>query len=258
MPTLRRDDLGLHFEVSGDGLPILLTHGFSATSAMFSGTARALLSDYRVVTWDLRGHGSSDSPDDPSLYSSELVMSDMIALLDHLDIERAVVAGHSIGGFLTLKFAVTHPERVSALVLEDTGPGYRSDEAREHWNTSVVEAYATVLSERGLAGLPVGAELHGDAHRDAVGLIHAARGILVQRDAHVLEALPSIAVPTLVIVGENDTAFVPGSKYMAEKIPGAHLVEIPGAGHAPNLSHPELFDQCLRTFLDDVAANENL
>src|SRR5271155_3893116 len=110
MPTLQRDDLGLHFEVSGEGLPVLLTHGFSATSAMLAGTARSLVPDYRVVTWDLRGHGSSDSPDDPSLYSPELVMNDMVALLDHLDIGRAVVGGHSIGGFLTLQFAITHPE----------------------------------------------------------------------------------------------------------------------------------------------------
>lgn len=72
----------------------------------------------------------------------------------------------------------------------------------------------------------------------------------------MLDALPSIAVPTLVIVGEKDEDFVPGSKYMAEKIPGARLVEIPGAGHAPNLSDPDLFDQCLRTFLDDIAARE--
>ena len=154
MPTLQRDDLGLHFEVSGEGLPVLLTHGFSATSAMFAGTARALVPDYRVVTWDLRGHGSSDSPDDPSLYSPELVMSDMVALLDHLDIGRAVVGGHSVGGFLTLQFAIAHPETVCALVLEDTGPGYRSEKARERWNTSVAEAYATALSERGLAGSP--------------------------------------------------------------------------------------------------------
>ncbi len=254
MPTLHREGLGLHFEETGQGVPILLTHGFSATSAMFTDTARALADDFRVVTWDLRGHGSSDSPDDPSLYSSELVMGDMVALLDHLDIERAVVGGHSVGGFLTLLFAVTHPERVSALVLEDTGPGYRSDTAREQWNTSVVESYATALTERGLDGLPAGTELHGDAHQGAVGLIHAARGILVQHDAQVLEALPTILVPTLVIVGENDNAFVPGSRYMAEKIPNAQLVEISGAGHAPNLSHAELFDECLRTFLEEVAS----
>jgi pimeloyl-ACP methyl ester carboxylesterase len=258
MPMLQREGLGLHFEESGQGIPILLTHGFAATSAMFVDTARALAHAFRVVTWDLRGHGASDSPDDPSLYSSQLVMGDMVALLDHLDIERAVVGGHSVGGFLTLQFAVTHPERVSALVLEDTGPGYRSDKARERWNTSVVESYATVLTERGLAGLPAGAELHADAHQGALGLIHAARGILMQRDAQVLEALPTITVPTLVIVGENDTAFVPGSKYMADKIPDARLVEIPGAGHAPNLSHPELFDQCLRAFLEHVATTENM
>jgi pimeloyl-ACP methyl ester carboxylesterase len=258
MPTLQREGLGLHFEESGQGVPILLTHGFSATSAMFTDTARALAHEFRVVIWDLRGHGSSDSPDDPSLYSPELVMGDMVALLDHLDIERAVMVGHSIGGFLTLQFAVTHPERVRALVLEDTGPGYRSDIARERWNTSVVEAYATALSERGLAGLPVGDELHGDAHQGALGLIHAARGILVQREARILEALPTITVPTLVIVGENDTAFVPGSRYMAEKIPDSRFIEIPGGGHAPNLSHPELFDQCLRAFLEDVAATESL
>ena len=80
-------------------------------------------------------------------------------------------------------------------------------------------------------------------HRDATGLIRAARGILTQFDGQVIESLPGIAVPTLVIVGEDDTPFLDGSRYMAAKIPGAELAVIPDAGHAPNISNPAEFER---------------
>lgn len=216
MPTLDRTGVEIHYEVSGVGPPILMTHGFAATSAMFSETARHLATDHRVVRWDLRGHGSSGSPADPDFYSVPLVMGDMLALLDRLEIERCVLLGHSIGGYLSLHFALTHPARVRALVLEDTGPGFRSEHSRAGWN-EVAEGYAVALSEHGLEGLPPGAELEADAHASAVGLVHAARRVLVQRDALVLEGLGSIAVPTLVVVGADDDGFVPGSRYMAAR-----------------------------------------
>jgi hypothetical protein len=113
-------------------------------------------------------------------------------------------------------------------VLVGTGPGFRKDEAREGWN-QVCERYATIFQTKGFDGLGKSAELDGSVHRNVEGLIHAARGILRQRDAGVIDSLPTIGVPTLIVVGENDKPFLAGSEYMAKKIPGARHVVIAGA-----------------------------
>jgi pimeloyl-ACP methyl ester carboxylesterase len=113
----------------------------------------------------------------------------------------------------------------------------------------MAEGYARRLEDSGLASIADSDELRADAHRDTSGLILAARHLLVQHDARVLEGLPSIAVPTLVIVGSEDTAFLGGSEYMAAKIPGARLEVIPGARHAPNVTDPERFNRVVLEFL---------
>lgn len=235
------------------GVTMLMTHGYAASSHMFAPNARALATRHRVLTWDLRGHGSSDAPADASAYSAGASVDDMVAVLDAAGVERAVLAGHSLGGFLSLRFLAAHPERVRALVLIDTGPGYRQNEGRTAWNKMAV-GFATNLEERGFAGHAGGAEFDPSVHvHGPAGLAKAARGILTQHDAMVIESLPAIAVPTLVIVGADDAPFIAGSHYMANKIPGAELVVIDGAGHAPNVSHPDEFDRAVGDFLDRLA-----
>jgi pimeloyl-ACP methyl ester carboxylesterase len=248
-----RQDGGVHVhhEIAGTGPAVLLTHGFAASSHMYAATVAELSADHTMITWDIRGHGKSDSPADPAEYSVAASLEDMAAILDAAGAERAVLVGHSLGGYLSLEFALARPERVDGLVLVDTGPGFRKDDGRERWN-ELAEGYAAGLTERGLDGLPPSAELDAGVHRSAEGLALAARGILRQRDGHVLEALPSIAVPTLVVVGERDEPFLAGSKYMAAKIPGARLVTIDGAGHAPPVTHPDEFAAVLRAFLDEL------
>ena len=240
----------VHHEIAGRGPAILFTHGFASSSHMYAATAADLSSDHTTITWDIRGHGKSDSPTDPAEYSVASTLADMVEILDAAGAESAVLVGHSLGGYLSLEFVLANPERVAGLVLVDTGPGYRKDEARAAWN-EMAERYATDLDERGLDGMPPSAELDAGVHRSAEGLALAARGVLRQRDGHVLAALPSIAVPTLVIVGERDQPFLGGSRYMAAKIPDAELVVIESAGHAPPVTHPDEFNAVLRTFLTD-------
>jgi pimeloyl-ACP methyl ester carboxylesterase len=241
----------VHHEIAGSGPAILLTHGFAASSHMYAATVADLSADHTVITWDIRGHGRSDSPDDPAEYSVAASLGDMAAMLDAAGADRAVLVGHSLGGYLSLEFTLAHPERVDGLVLVDTGPGFRKDEGRQRWN-EMAEGYATDLEERGLDGLPASAELDAGVHRSAEGLALAARGILRQRDGHVLEALPSIVAPTLVVVGEHDAPFLAGSGYMAAKIPGARLVTIAGAGHAPPVTNPDEFTAAVRAFLEEI------
>jgi pimeloyl-ACP methyl ester carboxylesterase len=249
MPAIDRDGVKIHYEVRGEGPPILVTHGFAASSHMFEATATAFAGTHRVITWDVRGHGRSDYPDEQDQYSVALAVGDMAAILDAVEVDRAVLLGHSLGGYLSLELQRTHPDRVTALILVGTGPGYRRDDAREGWN-KLAERFAVALEDKGLAGLPESAEVRADVHRSADGLVRAARGILRQHDDRVLASLPAITVPVLVVVGERDKPFLASSEYMAAKIPGASLAIIPGAGHAPMITHRDEFHARLRTFID--------
>lgn len=251
MAYLDRDGVRLHYERSGSGPAVLLTHGFAASSRMWASNVDALAKDHTVVTWDLRGHGGSDYPDDQSAYSAALTIEDMAALLDLAGASRGVLIGHSLGGYLSLEFHVRFPERVAGLVLVGTGPGFRNDEARDGWNQFAAKT-SSRLRERALDALAKSDELTPGEHRDASGLERAARGMLLQSDARVMDSLPTIAVPTLVVVGSDDAAFLGGSQYMASKIRGASLEQVEGARHAPNVSHSDLFNKRVRSFLDTV------
>jgi pimeloyl-ACP methyl ester carboxylesterase len=230
---------------------VLLTHGFRGTARIYDATVAALGPSRRCITWDVRGHGDSDYPDDPALYSVDLTVADMVAILDAAAVDRAVLVGHSMGGYLSLELQRRHPRRVAALVLADTGPGYRRDDARAGWN-DLCESFARALETGGPDGLPGSEEVDASAHRGVDGLVRAARGILTQHDAAVLDHLPAIDVPTLVVVGADDTPFVTATSYMAGKIPGARAVVIDGAGHAPMVTHGDEFNGELEAFLAEI------
>ena len=247
----RPDGMNLYSEVHGAGHQptILLTHGYSATSQMWKGQVDALSRDHRLVIWDMRGHGQSDSPDDPALYSEPATVADMAALLDEVGAKSAIIGGLSLGGYMSLAFHRVHPERTDALLIIDTGPGYKNDEAREGWNRTSLKT-AERYERDGLAVLEGGsAERRTAQHRSAKGLALAARGMLTQRDAGVISSLPEIRVPSIVVVGSQDTPFLAASDYMASKIHGARKDVIDGAGHAANIDKPEAFNAALAEFL---------
>jgi pimeloyl-ACP methyl ester carboxylesterase len=253
VPVIDRDGVAIHYEVHGPenntAPAILLSHGYGATSRMWDGQVAAFAARYRVILWDMRGHDQSGNPTDPALYSQALTVGDMAAVLDACGVERAIIGGLSLGGVMSLAFHLAHPERVRALLLCDTGPGFRNPEARRQWNERA-EARARDLETRGLvAALGGGAETRLGRHRSAIGLAGAARGMLAQEDSRLIDSLPRIAVPTLVLVGSEDKNFLAAADYMAAKIPGAQKVVIPGAGHAANLDQPEAFNRAVSAFL---------
>jgi pimeloyl-ACP methyl ester carboxylesterase len=219
----------LHHETHGSGPALLLTHGFGESTEMWAANIPALAGEHQVVAWDLRGHGRTDAPDDPEAYSHALALEDMATVLDAYDAGRAALCGMSLGGFLSLAFRLRHPERVTALVLVDTGPGYRRDDERDAWN-AYVERTADGLTNAGHA--------------------HAARGIMRQHDAAVIESLPRIDVPTLVVVGSEDAPFLRAADYMAAKIPNARKLVIEGAGHNANMDAPDVFNAAVLEFLE--------
>ena len=249
MPKIDRNGVKIHYEVYGDGPALILTHGYSSTSAMWEGQIEALSKQYKLVLWDMRGHGKSDYPADPNAYSEALTIGDIAALLDQIGTRRAIAGGLSLGGYMSLAFYRTHPERVAALLIIDTGPGFKKDEARTAWNKRAHET-AERFERDGLSVLKsLSRERSSVTHRDARGLALAARGMLTQRDASVMEVLPKIAVPSLIVVGADDTPFLAASDYMAAKIPGAKKVVIPSAGHAVNIDQPQAFIDAVLPFL---------
>ena len=254
MPEIERSGVRIHYEDHGRGPALLFSHGYGATSGMWRGQVDALADHYRVLSWDMRGHGLSDSPADVAHYAEAEAVADMAALLDRCGIERAVVGGLSLGGYISLAFHLEHPDRVLALMLFDTGPGYKNDAARKGWNENA-EARARAFEKKGLEALGGGAEVRISQHRSATGLALAARGTLKQFDPRVIESLPHIEVPSLVLIGAEDRPFLAATKYMAGKIPRATHVVIDDAGHASNIDQPEAFNAAVRSFLEKALAS---
>ncbi|HET7018975.1 MAG TPA: alpha/beta hydrolase [Streptosporangiaceae bacterium] len=218
-------------------LPVVLSHGFGATAEMWLGNVAALAASREVVTWDLRGHGKTQCPPDQDLYSAAACVEDLAALLDEVGADQAVLGGLSLGGYLSLAFYLAHPERVAGLMLADTGPGFRNDEARQNWNE---RAYAQ--ADRLVKA--------GDEASASLAL--AARGILAQADASVIDSLPQVDVPTLVVVGAEDSAFLGAASYMTAKIAGAVQVTLDGAGHMANIDARDAFNSEVLNFLEGL------
>jgi len=249
MPILNRNGVKLYYEVHGSGPTLLMSHGFSATSAMWAGQIEILSAKHRLVLWDMRGHGQSDYPDDPAAYSEEETVADMAAILDAVGAPTAIIGGLSLGGYMSLAFYARHAARATALLIIDTGPGFKQDAARAAWNERSLDTAARLEAE-GLGQLSSGsAERRQSRHRNAQGLAHAARGMLTQRDATVINILPSIKVPAMVLVGSRDTPFLAATDYMAAKIPGATKIIIDDAGHAANIDQPAAFNEAVTKFL---------
>ncbi len=146
MPIARVNGVGLYYEVRGSGPPLVLVHGFACGIRSWDPQVRALAARYRVITYDVRGHGISEAPRDPAAYSQPTSVEDLRALLAHLRIRRAAVGGLSMGGNIALNLALTHPAMVTTLIVADTGAG--SDGTAE-WHAAALE-FAEVLERKGM------------------------------------------------------------------------------------------------------------
>jgi pimeloyl-ACP methyl ester carboxylesterase len=217
---------------------------------MWEGQVGPFSKHYKLISWDMRGHGHTDYPEDQKAYTEAETVADMAAILDAVGAKTAVIGGLSLGGYMSLAFHLVHPERTQALLIIDTGPGYKKDEPRAGWNDTSLKRAERLEAE----GLPQGggAETRTAPHRNAIGLAKAARGMLTQHDDRVISSLPDIKVPSLVVVGAEDAPFIAASDYMAAKIPGAKKSVIAGAGHASNIDQPEAFNAAVLGFLADL------
>ena len=252
MAYIVRDGVRVYFEDHGSGPGVLLTHGFSQSSTMWQDQVEVISANYRVMTWDMRGHGRSDYPNDLAAYSEAHNVADMAAILDACGLATAVIGGLSLGGCTSLAFHLAHPQRTAALMLFDTSPGFKKDEARAAWNTRA-NARADQLDAQGLEALSNSPGTRSAGHRNATGLARAARGMLGQFDDSLIQSLPNIAVPTMVLVGDRGEPFHAGTFYMARKIPNVQKVVIKNAGHGANVDQPVAFNNAVLGFLGELS-----
>ncbi|MEX2237506.1 MAG: alpha/beta hydrolase [Dehalococcoidia bacterium] len=255
MPEIKNRNVSIYYEAHGEGRPLLLSHAYAASHKMWEPQVGPISERYRLITWDMRGHANSDSPEDEDEYSEERTVEDMGLILEAEGASEAVIGGLSLGGYMSFAFYLAHPDMVKGLLLVDTGPGYRNPDARAGWN-KMAFAQADRYLERGIAGLPPATEVQVGAalQRSPEGLAKSARGMLAQSHSKVLDIIESITIPALVIVGADDTPFLQATEVMAAKLPNARKLVIEKAGHAANMDQPEIFNEAVLGFLDEVWA----
>jgi len=252
----------IHYdEWPGDGDPVVLVTGLGGYRASWRPIAEQLAPEFRVVAADNRDAGEND-PEDAD-YSISDMAGDVVALLDALEIDRAAVVGHSMGGFIALHLAVEHPGRLSKLVLVGTSPAAGvaigqpfPPPPRESWIVDPVErsmaalpqSYAPEFFERHPEKL---AEFSERARGNRITRDGYARQARAINDTHDVRAsLGEITVPTLIIHGDVDPSVsVRGGRLLADGIPGGEMLTYPGVGHHPMREEPERFIDDLRAFL---------
>ncbi|MGI9119920.1 MAG: alpha/beta fold hydrolase [Acidimicrobiales bacterium] len=267
-------------EAGAGGRPLLLVHGFTGAKEDFTGHLPALAAaGWHAVAPDLRGHGASDAPEVESAYSLEIMAGDLLALADALGWGRFALVGHSMGGMVVQVLALSAPERLSALVLMDTGSGpVVIDRSLAMGSVELVRTSGMGALAELLASLPEGVnpletvasrhvrrarsgplgdddpaeswETYGDAKLLAASpAMYAAMVPAMLDQPGRLAAVTDLAVPVLVMVGEHDALFLDDSRSLAAAIPGACLHVLPGAGHSPHHESPDLWLEALLEFL---------
>ncbi|HUR51968.1 MAG TPA: alpha/beta hydrolase [Mycobacteriales bacterium] len=249
--TIEYDDTG------GDGPAVVLSHGLLMNRSMFEPQVEALRDAYRVISWDQRGHGPAEHEGRWSYWDSA---RDVLALLDHLGVQEAVLGGMSQGGFLSLRATLLEPARVRALVLIDSQAGPEDPEASPmYWQ--MAQEWSRSGSDPAVLEVVSSLILGPADHRPWIALwdqmpphraVQVVDTLLTRED--VTDRLAEITCPALVLHGTADAA-IPvdkGEELAKGLMHAAPIVLVEGAGHASNLSHPEVVNAAIRSFLDGL------
>jgi 3-oxoadipate enol-lactonase len=255
----RGGHVALVHEESGEGMPVVLLHPFPLDRAYWTPQLAAFVDHCRMIAPDMRGFG--ESPAAPP-YSMDRYADDVAELLDRLSIDKAVIGGCSIGGYITLAFWRRHRDRVRGLMLLDTRAGPddekarlaragQMDFARERGSHALAEEMLpAVLGATTRERHPeiVETARHIMQRAPVAGVLGAIEAMMIRPDSNPL--LGSIDVPTLIICGAEDLATPPEeSRHMHDKIPGAVLEIIEGAGHLSSFERPAAVNHVMREFL---------
>ncbi len=261
MPSVSINGLDIYYEdTGGPGPAVIFSHGLLMDHEMFAAQVDALRGAYRCITWDERGHGrtATDTLEPFTYYDSA---NDLAGLLRYLGVQRAVLAGMSQGGFLSLRCALRHPEIVRALILIDSQAGVEDPEVMagqmemsRQWignglSSPLADAVEQIILGAGWSGAATWRAKWATAK--PVNLAQCMQ-TLVGRD-DITDAVARIKVPALVIHGDADAAIpLERAQVLAERLPDAELVVIAGAGHASNLTHPAPVNVAIKRFLEHL------
>lgn len=266
--------MSLHVETFGSGTPLVLLHGWGMHGGVWTDAARRLAEEFCVHVVDLPGHGFShgkgeggaDSPPIPlSPFTLDSIVNELSARFD----QPLNLCGWSLGGQIALHWAAGEPQKVKRLILVASTPCFAE---RDDWGhgmpRNILQQFAADLERDHAATLRrfLGLQIRGGegerellaklrtqlSSREEPSLAALRGGLDILRDADLRGILAKIVQPTLVIAGERDKLTPPqASHYLAQAMPGARLAEIPGAAHAPFLSHPEVFLEQVKNFLHE-------
>ncbi len=275
MPFAKTDDgVKLYYEETGDGAPIVFVHEFAADHRSWEMQMRHFGQRYRCITFSARGYPPSDVPEKPESYSQNRATDDILAVMDHLKIDKVHVVGLSMGGFATLHFGFRHPTRALSLVV--AGVGYGAEKEQQAKFRGEVEVVAQSLLSEGMekfAGKyaygPTRVQFENKDPRgfaqfkkelgehSALGSANTQVGVQGQRPSlyDLLDKMRAMTVPTLVLTGDEDWPCLAPSVLMKREIPSAALAVMPNCGHTINLEDPDLFNQIVGDFIVQVDAD---
>lgn len=260
MPLAKAGDIRLYYELEGNGDDLLLIHGVTGYLDTWKYVRQPLARHFRLILPDLRGHGRSDKPN--MRYSVEMFVRDLVGLLDVLQIDQCIVAGHSLGGFIAQQMAVDAPERVRALILICTAPKVDDEGASAQvqllkalYGLSPEQAvekkmeieYVNPQKVRAMPGvmeLLIADEIQRQANQNVHGWAQGAAACF-----NIEERLREIRAPTLVIQGGQDATFPPRwGKYYREHIQRAVLRIVDGTSHSIQIDQPEALAEAIIKF----------
>lgn len=271
--TTTADGVKLYFEEAGSGTPIVFVHEFGGDHRSWEPQMRHFARRHRCITYAARGYPPSDVPTAVAAYSQRTAATDILAIMDGAGVDRAHVVGLSMGGFAVLHLGLIAPER--ALSLTVAGAGYGAEKQHEAYfrdvslevarqfevqgshqfaKTYALGASRVQFQNKDPRGWAEFAQQLGE--HDAVGSANTMRGVQATRPSlYDLEAsLAALAVPTLVIVGDEDDHCLQPGLFLKRTIPACGLLVLPKVGHTLNLEEPERFNSFLGEFIATVEA----
>jgi 3-oxoadipate enol-lactonase len=274
MPTATtKDGVRLHYEETGSGTPILFVHEFAGDHRSWEPQMRYFSRRHCCIAYSARGYRPSDVPAAPDAYSYRHFMDDALAVLDHLGIAQAHIVGLSMGGYTAVQIGINHPARALSLTVAGAGSG------SERWYTEQFRQLSGDTAKKfETAGSGEVAKTYGHgpgripfavkdprgfaefvamlAEHDARGSANTMRGFQVARPSlyDFEDGIRRIALPTLIVVGDEDDPCVEPSLFLKQWIAASGLAVFPKTGHAVNLEEPALFNQTLDDFLGRVEA----
>ena len=267
------DGVQLHYEESGEGQTIVFVHEFAGDHRSWEAQMRYFSRRYRCVAYSARGYTPSDIPSKGSMYSQDIARDDILAILDHLDVEKGHIVGLSMGGFATLHFGIHYSERAHSLVVAGCGYGAEPDrrtqfreeteKVAEIIQSSTGDAFAEQYAQGPTRVQFQNKDPRGWADfRDQLaehsldGAAFTMRGVQSQRPSLFdLEAdLREITVPMLVLTGDEDEPCLIPNIYLKRTVPSAALQILPNTGHTINIEEPAAFNAAVSDFLAQVEA----